>query len=133
MCPTGSAASTELTPCDRPSFAKAMTPALALVGGTGMTEAARREWLNAAYLALDGVPADLIERGARAAMLSADHPAKIVPAIVKEIGSAWELRRRFAKPIARPEPEALPAPDPDREEVGELMRGLVRKLSGSTE
>lgn len=63
-------------------------------------------------------------------MLKADHPSKIVPLIAEEAERLWFYFR--PRP---PRPEALPAPvetaeqRAEREEVGKLMRGLVKKLS----
>lgn len=77
---------------------RALTPCLALVGGTGMTSVARTEWLMAARHALGDIPADLLARGAKAASLVADHPSKIVPAINAairdELGYRQRARRR---------------------------------------
>lgn len=63
-----------------------------------MAQGERRDWLLAAWDALSGIPADLLERGCRAARLTADHPAKIVPAIISEVQSTWERRRELSQP-----------------------------------
>lgn len=57
-----------------------------------MDEETRTEWLLAAYLALEGIPLDLLQRGAKDALKTADHPSKIVPAITKSVGATWENR-----------------------------------------
>lgn len=117
------------------ALASAVSPCLALVGGVGMNMEARTEWLLAAHVALDGIPEDLIKRGARAAMLKADHPSKIIPAIMAEIEGALELRRASARYV-RPQP-ALPAPieteqeKAERLELAELMGGLARKIGAN--
>lgn len=56
----------------------------------------QRVWMNAAYRALAEYPMDLIESGAREAMKVADHPSKIVPAIIREISEEWGFRQRTA-------------------------------------
>ena len=125
---------TDLQPVSRPEFAAEMVPCLALTSGIGMSSEDQRNWLNAAYKALDGIPIALLKRGATAAMGKADHPSKIVPAIMAEIGEAWQRRKRLSQ--GRPQP-ALPAPietaeeKAERIEVAKLMEGLVRKLSAN--
>ena len=76
-----------------------------------MNTEARREWLVAAYAALGHLPADLIERGARVAMQTADHPSKIVPAIIKETEYAYRSRRTHSPRPYASEAVALPAPE----------------------
>jgi len=97
-----------------------------------MSHEAQDAWFEAAWVALDGIPIGLLQRGCRAAMRTADHHSKIVPAIMQEIGTAWENRRRLAT-SATERPRALPpAVDPkaeeERREVGKLMRNLVKRL-----
>lgn len=70
-----------------------MTPCLTIVGGIGMDEAARREWLHAAWIVLEDMPHDLLKRGAREAMTIADHPSKIIPAITKATQVEWAERK----------------------------------------
>lgn len=65
-------------------------------------------WVDAAYGALRHLPIDLIERGAEAAKRIADHPSKIVPAIIDATLSDLAWRRRMSD--GRPAQEALPAP-----------------------
>lgn len=91
--------SSELTPATRAEFAQALLPSLALVAPSGMNDANREEWLNAAWIALHGIPLDLLKRGCIAARFS-DHPAKIVPAILREIEEQWNRRRGNRSEIA---------------------------------
>lgn len=125
---------TDLLPVSRQEFATELVPCLALTSGIGMTSEDQRAWLNAAYKALDGIPIALLRRGAAVAMGKADHPSKIVPAIMAEIQGTWDWRRRTRAAIR---PTALPAPretaeeKAEREEVAKLMDGLVRKLSAN--
>jgi hypothetical protein len=121
-----------LSACTRNDFAAALTPCLALVGGSGFKGDDRTEWLHAAFMALEGIPADLIRQGARAAMLKADHPSKIVPLIIAEISGDWAMRKRIYANNLNPGPAAEPEreiPDEERAEVSKLMAGLVRRLS----
>ena len=120
---------TDLVPVDRNEFAGEITPCLELTAPTGMDGQARRMWLNAAYKALDGIPIALLKRGAAAALAKADHPSKIVPTIMKEIGEDWAWRKRMQTPVEIHVP-ALPdhSEDPERAEVAKLMSSLARKL-----
>jgi hypothetical protein len=126
---------TDLQPVSRPEFAAEIVPCLALTSGIGMSQEDQRNWLNAAYKALDGIPIALLKRGAAVAMGKADHPSKIVPAIIAEVRDAWAWRKRHnAAPQYTP---ALPAPietaeeKAEREEVAALMAGLARKLEAN--
>lgn len=122
---------TDITPVDRGEFFAAVGPCLALTGGVGMSKDDQRAWLEAAFTALDGIPIALLERGAKAALATADHPSKIVPAIMKAITEDWERRRRYvAPPIRDYQPPAAPEPidDEERKEVAALVAGLVKKL-----
>lgn len=83
----------ELSPATRDDFRQQLTACLTLVAPTGMTQDDRNEWLKAAWGTLDGIPADLLASGATAARQWADHPAKVVPAILREIEAIWAKRR----------------------------------------
>lgn len=77
----------------RADFATELVPCLSLTSGVGMKAEDQRIWLNAAYKALADVPLDLLKRGCAAAMRTADHPSKIVPAIRAEVDSAMQAIR----------------------------------------
>lgn len=97
----------------RRDFATCVTPCLSLVGGVGMNREDRREWLNAAYRVLGEVPADLLRKGADRAMVTVDHPSKIVPAIMAAISDEWAFRKRTADyppPPPRQDMQLLEAP-----------------------
>lgn len=105
----------------------ALAPCLTLVGGTGMDEETRVEWYKAAWMALEGIPVDLLERGAKAALAKADHPSKIVAAIMREVGETWENRRgmnarmtrtalEIAEQVEQNRRAKLPAPTEEQEE-----------------
>jgi hypothetical protein len=67
-----------------------------------MSDQARTEWLITARATLNGIPADLLARGAAVARKYCDHPSKIVAQIMREIEEPWKNRKRaFA---GRPEP-----------------------------
>lgn len=89
---------TDLVPVSRQEFAAEIVPCLSLTSGVGMKDEDQRVWLNAAYKALDGIPIKLLKRGAAAAMLRADHPSKIVPTIMAEIGEDWAWRKKAVLP-----------------------------------
>jgi hypothetical protein len=100
-----------------------------------MGEDERRLWFHAAYLALEGYPADLIRDGAREAMLTADHPSKIVPAIVKAVGQRWINRqaledRSAATWLALQEQAAKNATLhlPQNEEEGETTAEILKRV-----
>jgi hypothetical protein len=92
----------DLWPVSRDEFYVEVAPCLSLTGGVGMSQADQRAWLEAAYLALEGIPIALLRRGAKAALLKADHPSKIIPTITAEIGEDWRWRREYRPPEPAP-------------------------------
>lgn len=112
----------QLKPADDREFITILTPCLQLVAPVGMSEDDRDTWFEAARLALIDVPVDLLQRGAKHAMLHADHPSKIVPLIARE-AAAGLASRRSASAIwegADNSPLALPAPGAERPTADEL-------------
>jgi hypothetical protein len=67
--------------------------ALALVAGVGMSQAERESWLTSARAACKHLPEDLFRDGVNAARRQADHPSKIVPAIVAYAEDGMRNRR----------------------------------------
>jgi hypothetical protein len=125
----------DLVPVSRPEFIVEVGPCLALASGVGMSNADQQVWLEAAYKALAGIPIALLKRGAAAAMARADHPSKIVPAIIAEVRESWEWRKRNqAAPRYQP---ALPKPietaeeKAEREEVAAMMARLAKRLEAN--
>lgn len=123
----------ELLPATKAEFAKALLPRLALVAPSGMTEANRQEWLKGAWIALDGVPANLLAQGCAATGLC-DHPAKIVPAILREIEDIWSRRKgnrsEILAAIAKMEPPAeSKEPRCTPEEAAAIIKRAGLKLS----
>jgi hypothetical protein len=122
----------DLRPASRAEFAAALLPGLALVSPTGMTEADRQEWLKAAWIALDGIPLDLLKIGCIGARYS-DHPAKIVPAILREVEGMWKQRKASRSDIlaAITKMETPPLPTEERctpEQAAEIIKRAGLKL-----
>lgn len=105
-----SSAAKWLEPCGQKTGTAELAACLALVAPTGMGEAERQQWMAAAREALRGIPADLMRRGAAYARRHADHPAKVVPCIFREVGAAWENRKRALREARRDSAPALPRP-----------------------
>lgn len=121
-----------LIPAGEVEFISTLMPCLQLVVPVGMTPAAQDMWFEAARMALADVPADLLKDGAIEAMQTADHPSKIVPAIMKAVRDRLEMRRQSSR-YRRPEPEPLAlekhdVPEEERREVAALVAGLVKSL-----
>lgn len=113
-----------LEPATREQFAVELTACLALVVPVGMTEEARREWLAVAWQTLKHLPGDLLAAGCLEARKTADHPSKIVPAIIGYAERRFQSRRQFNRDY----PAALPAPERTEpnyctpEEAAEILR-----------
>ena len=70
-----------------------LTRSLAMVCPTGMTEEDRTQWIAAAASTIrdaDISPNDFTRAAARARLdPTCDHPAKVVPAIIRALGESW--------------------------------------------
>lgn len=118
--------SSDLIPATPTEFRNELTACLALTAPVGMSEEARGEWLAVAWQTLKHLPPDLLKSGAQKAREQCDHPAKIVPTIIRETQEWLGTRRRIAA-YAKPGPEALPAPGGERctaDDVSELLNEL---------
>jgi hypothetical protein len=92
-------------------------------------------WYDAAYMALAHLPADVLKAAATRAMQIADHPSKIVPAIIRE------AEQQAAGPIAgfKSSPNfGVPSgtlrdhrDDNERAKVAQTMGELVRKMQAN--
>jgi hypothetical protein len=91
----------------RKVFRNELTACLALVVPSGMTGAAKRDWLAVAWETLKHIPPDILKNGARKARETCDHPAKIVPAIIAATADSMRLHRERKVD----ERQALPPPD----------------------
>ena|SRR5690242_572281 len=89
--------SPSLVPATKTEFRDELTACLVLVVPAGMDEAARREWLAVAWKTIGHLPADLLRIGCAHARKIADHPSKIVPAIMAETTDLLARRRELAK------------------------------------
>ena len=81
-----------LKPAETDDFRNHLTACLILTAPSGMSKDDRNEWLRAAWLTIGHLPADLLKRGCEVARRTADHPSKIVPAILGDAEA--EIRRR---------------------------------------
>jgi len=86
-----------LRPATAEDFHRELTSCLILVAPTGMSDDDRTEWLIAARAALDGIPADLLARGAAVARKYCDHPSRIVAQIMREIEEPWNNRKKAVR------------------------------------
>lgn len=131
MLPSVSSHGTTPHRVDANEFARIVTPCLSLVAPVGMDLDSQDAWIESAYLALSDFPVDMIQHGAKVAMLVADHPSKVIPAIAAAIREGQE-RRRNSRPVASLVPIPF-IPDEidqsERDEVAKMMVGLARKLS----
>lgn len=116
----------------RKVFRNELTACLALTAPAGMTEESRREWLAVAWDTLKHIQPDDLARCARKARETCDHPAKIVPTIIK---AAEELRpwEKYITGEPETQPERLIEPEyvtPD--EAAEILRefGIKPKTTG---
>lgn len=106
------------TDADRGRFANALGQCLALVAPMGMGQVERRTWMEAAFASLRHLPMDVIEKGAKSACKTADHPSKLIPAIIAVAEPEMAWRRRVKAPA--PAEAALPAPGGERPTSAEV-------------
>lgn len=118
-----------LEPATTEQIIRGLSSALILVAPAGFSEGDRKAWLTAAAITLEGIPPDLLERGVAAARRAADHPSRIVPSIMAEIGDAWQDRRRNLAEerrviIDRQQPAEPAEPPCTPEEAARIMTEL---------
>lgn len=114
-----------LEPATREEFGVELTACLVLVAPVGMTEEARREWLSVAWQTLRHLPGDLLAAGCDEARKTADHPSKIVPAIIAYAEPRLENRRRVRNDYPLGPLPALERPDPNYctpEEAAKILK-----------
>lgn len=124
----------DLVPVSPEEFANEVTPCLSLASGVGMSRQDQRVWLNAAYRALDGIPIALLKRGCDTAMKTADHPSKIVPAIIGAVQSDWDWRKSHRRPltIMNDVAERGEVAPEERAKVAQTMGQLLAKMQANT-
>jgi len=108
-----SASLERLQPATSEEFRNELTACLILVAPVGMTEEARGEWLAVAWQTLKHLPADVLAYGCAKAREACDHPAKLVPAIVRETEEMMRWRRDSVRSEGGTVPQAL-LPEPER-------------------
>ncbi len=129
----------ELQPASLPEFIQSLTPCLQLCAPVGMSVEDRDTWFDAAFMAIGHLPPDILKSSALKAMQIADHPSKIVPAIMKESEDWLALRRGAARYASAPSltyhstfHDGLPPIDPEeRASVSQTMGELVRKMQAN--
>lgn len=101
-----------LEPASVHDFNLELLSCLTLCSPVGMSDADRAEWVRVARAALADLPLDLLREGCASARLEADHPAKIVPAIMRTVTAAMKSRRVMAEGrVPRSHRLAEPVPD----------------------
>jgi len=110
----------DLQPASLPEFIQALTPCLQLCAPVGMSLEDRDTWFDAAFMAIGHLPPDILCDAAQAAMRKADHPAKIVPAIMAEAEERIEKRRQASRYTALPS-----APDHDQSDFDLWIASLA--------
>lgn len=113
-----------LAPATREEFGVELTACLALVVPVGMTEEARREWLSVAWQTLKHLPSDLLAAGCIEARKTADHPSKIVPAIIEYAEPRLQNRKRISRdyPETWVEPKRIEPNYCTPEEAAQILR-----------
>lgn len=89
-----------LRPASVDQFNVELLACLTLCAPSGMGEDQRVEWLKVARITLGNLPSDLLIAGCAEARKHADHPAKIVPTILRAVEPLLRSRRdSLTKPI----------------------------------
>lgn len=110
-----------LEPATTTEFRNELTKCLALAAPVGMDEAAKADWLAAAWETTGHLSSDLLSIGCAHARKVADHPSKIVPAIIAETAGLLKARRDNAKPAHRDVP-ALEARTCEPKQAEDILR-----------
>lgn len=133
------AARNAAAPMDRKEAMLELTRCLILCAPSGMSVNERGDWLAVAWTEICDIPAAALAEACSAARKTVDHPAKLIPAIIREAdGYAKFIKRRLVREEAawanqnapRLEGSARPSSGAlsDREEVAALMGDLITEL-----
>lgn len=135
------AAQREAAPMDREDVIGELTRCLTLCAPSGMTTTERGVWLAAAWAEVADIPAPAFLDATAKARKLVDHPAKLVPAIIRESQDHADiLRKRLAREEAQWANRSAPrlrnqkTPEPweqDRDEVAAMMSKLTRRLKAN--
>lgn len=108
-----------------------LTACLALVRPVGMQEGEVETWLDAASVAVEHLPADILADACAKVQRTVTHHGQIIPAIIAETAERYEGRKRVCTP--RRELEALPSPYTvkrfTQSEVDEIVAERGRAMS----
>jgi len=122
-----------LKPCGEKTGTAELTSCLALTAPSGMTATERANWLKVARHTLKGMPQDLLQAGCQHARETADHPAKVVPAIVRYAGPLWQERMnrlREERSLAAPRLEPPDRPAIPHEETQRIIAEVAAEMQG---
>lgn len=134
------AARRDANPLSRMEAIAELGRCLTLCAPSGMSSDERGTWLAAAWAEVQDMPAAAFVSACAEARKVVEHPAKLVPTIIRcSEPFASQLRRKLVRAEAEwanrnaPRLTVVPGADEadDRAEVAEMMRGLVEKLSAN--
>jgi len=133
---SGRSLATVTQPVSFPEIVHALTPCLQLCAPVGMSIDDKDTWYDAAYMALSHLPAGAVKAAAVRAMQTADHPSKIVPAIIREIEAkedtpvaGFKSAPNFGIGESAPPPDRRPPEE--RAAVAQSMGALLKKLKAA--
>lgn len=93
-----------------------------------MSQDDRTEWLKVAWSTLSDVPADLLAMACRTARKTCDHPAKIVPAIIREVETSWARRRVNRAEVLAAIAKMKPPPDDEPLCTPEEAAAIIKRV-----
>jgi len=133
----------KLAPRSLEEIIAALSRCLTLTAPSGMSQDDRTEWLMVAAPELAELPSMLFDDACAHARRTCDHPAKIIPAILKyEPPHYWSGPAHFRKLLteAKAKLENIDAPrlkqtvdETEKHEVGSGMKELLRDLMKNAE
>ena len=133
----------KLSPRSIEEIMAALSRCLTLTAPTGMSQEDRLEWLTIAAPELAALPSMLFDDACAHARRTCDHPAKIVPAILKyEPDAFWSGPAHARKLLsdAKAKLKNINAPrlqqvvdEDEKREVGAGMKDLVREMMKKVE
>ncbi|EQA96834.1 hypothetical protein [Sphingobium baderi] len=133
----------KLAPRSMDEIMAALSRCLTLTAPTGMSQEDRLEWLTIAAPELADLPSMLFDDACAHARKTCDHPAKIIPAILKFEPSAYWCGPAHARKLladAKAKLANIDAPrlqqtvdETEKHEVGSGMKDLLRDLMKNTE
>lgn len=119
-----------LQPASLDCFNLELLACLTLCAPAGMDQDLRLEWVKVARETIGDLPEDLLKAGCTEARKHADHPAKIVPIIMKTVEGSMKIRRDYHRETRVPRERWIEPSYVKPDEASEILAKVAPSFAG---